>query len=276
MPETTDTQTHAQLSAAPSRLEGILLPEESKEEFRAIRIGFHEELRPQGTLERVMVDRFLVLHWRMQRSAIMEAQLIAERQEVATAWSNPRRVKTRPSAGAVWGDDQQYHGGSLEKLSKQEYRWSLEAGRVLRDLAKKQKARLAEEMAENDNFDQSLNDNVMALYDTVENYHKPPNVPDSDSSGKWQNIEQKTKSENFQNEPLALDEAQNSRSNEPNPISRRADASRDSTKAARGGRHVARYDNDALGKEIERRINRHPGAAQPPRTALVTWPGSGG
>jgi hypothetical protein len=71
----------------------------------------------------------------------MEAELIAHRREYATAFANPRRVKVTPTAGAVWGDDQQFYGGALEKLAKYEYRLSLEANRILRQLSQRQKAR---------------------------------------------------------------------------------------------------------------------------------------
>jgi hypothetical protein len=50
-------------------------------------------------------------------------------------------VKTTPTAGAVWGDDQQFYGGALEKLAKYEYRLSLESNRILRQLSQRQKAR---------------------------------------------------------------------------------------------------------------------------------------
>jgi hypothetical protein len=71
----------------------------------------------------------------------MEAELIAHRRHYATAFANPRRVKVTPTAGAVWGDDQQFYGGALEKLAKYEYRLSLECSRLLRQLAQRQKAR---------------------------------------------------------------------------------------------------------------------------------------
>src|SRR5574341_1389260 len=126
------------------RLEKALLPEESVPEFRLLRLGIHEDLRPRGVFEMWLADRFLMNHWRMQRAAIGEAELIAQRRVQATAWENPRRVKTPPTAGAVWGDDQQHYGGALEKLAKQEYRLSLEANRILRELASRRKARRAE------------------------------------------------------------------------------------------------------------------------------------
>src|SRR5574341_293763 len=138
-------QSHA-VAANPgsSRLEKALLPEESVAEFRQLRLGIHEDLRPHGVFEMWLADRFLMNHWRMQRAAIGEAELIAQRRIQATAWENPRRVKTPPTVGAVWGDDQQHYGGALEKLAKQEYRLSLEAGRILRELASRRKARRAE------------------------------------------------------------------------------------------------------------------------------------
>jgi len=133
----------AQRGAA--RQEQFLLPEESVEDFRLLRLGMHEDLRPRGAYETALVERYIVNQWRVQRCAIMEAELIAHRREYATAWANPRRVKTTPTAGAVWGDDQQFYGGALEKLAKHEYRLSLEASRMLRQLAQRQKAREAEE-----------------------------------------------------------------------------------------------------------------------------------
>jgi len=111
------------------------------QDFRLLRLGMHEDLRPRGAYESVLVERYIVNQWRTQRCAIMEAELIAHRREYATAWANPRRVKVTPTAGAVWGDDQQFYGGALEKLAKYEYRLSLEANRVLRELAQRQKAR---------------------------------------------------------------------------------------------------------------------------------------
>jgi hypothetical protein len=133
----------AQRGAA--RQEQFLLPEESVDDFRLLRLGMHEDLRPRGAYETALVERYIVNQWRVQRCAIMEAELIAHRREYATAWANPRRVKTTPTAGAVWGDDQQFYGGALEKLAKHEYRLSLEASRMLRQLAQRQKAREAEE-----------------------------------------------------------------------------------------------------------------------------------
>jgi hypothetical protein len=124
-----------------ARSEELLLPEESAAEFRRLRLGMHEDLRPRGVYETTLVERFIANQWRMQRCPIMEAEVIAHRREYATAWANPRRVKTPPSAGAVWADDLQFYGAALEKLSKKEYRLSLENSRILRQLAQRQKAR---------------------------------------------------------------------------------------------------------------------------------------
>src|SRR5574341_1463413 len=142
---TPSAQSHAvAANLGSARLEKALLPEESVAEFRLLRLGIHEDLRPRGVYETWLADRFLMNHWRMQRAAIGEAELIAQRRVQATAWENPRRVKTPPTAGAVWGDDQQHYGGAVEKLAKQEYRLSLEANRILRELASRRKARRAE------------------------------------------------------------------------------------------------------------------------------------
>ena len=240
-----------------SRLERSLIPEESVEEFRRFRLGMHEDLRPRGVFESTLVERYVILQWRMQRYAVMEAQQIASRQENATAWSNPRRQKSTPTAGVVWADDQQYYGGSLEKLTKQEYRLSLEATRILRELTKHQKARAEEEEA-------GTAYPHISQFDT----HRPrrgdtrmgPSMssePSVDAGASSHTTDPRNKSENLQNELSPSAKSPKPTRNEAKPIAQRVHPPTNEAKPMWGRETRGRYDTDDLRAEIERRINRH-------------------
>lgn len=54
----------------------VLLEGESKKEFDALRVEFHEQFHPEGFLERLLCERALATAWRLARVTQMESMLI--------------------------------------------------------------------------------------------------------------------------------------------------------------------------------------------------------
>jgi len=268
---------------ALSRSERALLDDDSIEEFRAFRLGMHEELRPRGVLETTLVERYLMNQWRMQGCVIREAEIIAYRRQDATAYSNPRRMKTTPTAGQVWADDLEFHGGSLERLSKKEYKLSLEAHRIRRELAQSQKSRKAEEDAgvpDADGFEARMEASREAGRRKRATAGEPRNARidtefRTERGEAGQVIEQTEQSGNIQDElPVGGGKA-NSPANGTNPISHRAKPPMNETKPIRGEPARAPYDTDEVRAEIARRVSRNLwGPAGAPGSQRQTWVGS--
>jgi len=285
-PPTAPVPPVAATQPALSRQERALLADESLEDFRAFRIGMHEEYRPRGVAQLRLVDRLTVNMWRMERYAIMEAEGINFRRQDATAYSNPRRMKTAPTAGAVWCHDQQYYGGELEKLGKQEYRLTLDISRIRRELARLRKERQAEEEAgvpDADGFEarreaarearrekkatageprNSRNDTEEKRAGEEVVVHSVPSVPSVVEVVPGYSAAPTNQSDNLQNEPPAA--------------SARANSPANGTKPIRGKPRIPRIDADEKQPEVHRLFNlRKSAQSAVPKPLRDTWVGSG-
>jgi hypothetical protein len=281
-----NTPPTAPVSAAAAkrdlaRQEQFLLPEESVQDFRLLRLGMHEDLRPRGMYECVLVERYIVNQWRTQRCAIMEAELIAHRREYATAWANPRRVKVTPTAGAVWGDDQQFYGGALEKLAKHEYRLSLECSRLLRQLAQRQKAR-EEEVGtawepQISQIDADAQRQKKATAEPRISRMDTDELPVLDQEDDKSVLSVKSVAAVPLSHAAEPTTQSGNLQNELPPPGGKVKAATKEAKPMQGKPRRAPYDTDKLRAEIERRVNRQltaqGGALSPLRH---TWVGSGG
>jgi len=57
----------------------VVLPTESREEYQTVRQKFIDDLKPQGAVEQVLVDKIVIYHWRLQRVLVAEQGAIRQR-----------------------------------------------------------------------------------------------------------------------------------------------------------------------------------------------------
>ena len=113
--------------------EQAVLPEESAEDFEALRQDFMDDLQPVGTTELDLVETMAMASWKLRRVWRMEPGVFAN-------WR--AKAGPRTSAGAVWALDCMADG-SLEKLGRQEARLSRMFHQCERALQLRQKLRAA-------------------------------------------------------------------------------------------------------------------------------------
>jgi len=111
----------------------ILLEGESKKEFEALKIEFHEQFHPRGFLEHLFCERALAAAWRLSRVTQMESMLI-----------NHATRKSFDSSGMieVLGG---YQGDELSLLSRYEISLEKILFRSLAELRALQNARKSDQ-----------------------------------------------------------------------------------------------------------------------------------
>ena len=57
----------------------VVLTTESQEEYQMVRQRFIDDLKPQGAVEEVLVDRIVIYYWRLQRALVAEQGAIRRR-----------------------------------------------------------------------------------------------------------------------------------------------------------------------------------------------------
>lgn len=123
-PNTPEGKEHAKLNALRHglRAETLVLPDEDPAEFERFQQALIAELAPAGELEAVLVERIVVLAWRLRRVGRIEARVFVycDQSQVARAargkvQSIRNRLQEQLLARSVLPEDQQaYRQASLE------------------------------------------------------------------------------------------------------------------------------------------------------------------
>ena len=115
-PRTPDGKDTAKMNALRHglRAETLVLPDEDPAEFERFRQSLFDELAPRGELEAVLVERIILLAWRLRRVGQIEARVFvycdqlqvarAAREKVA---SIRNRLQDQLRARSVLAEDQQ-------------------------------------------------------------------------------------------------------------------------------------------------------------------------
>jgi hypothetical protein len=115
----------------------VVLADESGEKYEELRRNLYEELDPGSQLESLLVNRLVAVQWRLARVPALEAQLLGRLREGPTGGDE--------GLGAAWAVDAGPYGGALARLVRYEVALERSATRLLTDLRRLRRERLAEE-----------------------------------------------------------------------------------------------------------------------------------
>jgi hypothetical protein len=115
----------------------VVLDDENEAEFKELRLNLHEDLRPEGQLEVLLVNRIAAQQWRLARVPGLESELIAALR------ADP--VHGERSLGAAWERDSGPYGGALARLARYETMLERSTARLLAELRRVQADRLRRE-----------------------------------------------------------------------------------------------------------------------------------